>query len=66
VVLVIEWAAIYGECTAVSGERIRPGYMDEIWNNVDPYIGLPLTIATAFFASWLVTAQVSQRFGRHA
>jgi hypothetical protein len=65
-ILVVEWAAILRNCTAVFGERIRPGYMDQICNNVDPQIGLPLTIATAFFASWLVTAQVSQRFGRQA
>jgi hypothetical protein len=65
-VLVIEWAAIYGECTAVFGERTHPGNIDKICNNVDPYIWLPLTIATAFLASWLVTAQVSQHFGRQA
>ena len=65
-ILAVEWTAILGNCTAVFGERIRPGYIDQICDNVDTYTGLPLTIATAFLASWLVTAQVLQRFGRQA
>jgi hypothetical protein len=64
--LVVEWAAILGECTAIFGERIRPGYHDQMCNNVDPYIWLPLTIAATFLVSWIVTTQVLQRFGRRA
>jgi len=63
-VLVIEWAAIVGECTAVFGERSRPVYFDQMCNRVDLYISLPLTIAAGFLTSWIVTTQVLQRFGR--
>jgi hypothetical protein len=57
--LVIEWAAIAGEC-------IRPGYYDQVCTNADPYIWPPLTVAAAFLVSWVVTTQLLQRFGRRA
>jgi hypothetical protein len=62
--LVIEWVSIFGECTAVFGERTFPGPYDQLCNNVDRYTSLPLTIAAAFLISWVVTTQVLQRFSR--
>jgi hypothetical protein len=64
--LVIGWAALLGECAAIFGERIRPGNYDQMCNNVDPYIWLPLTIAAAFIVSWVVITQLLQRFGWRA
>jgi hypothetical protein len=65
-VLSIVWALILGQCTAIFGERIGPGYYDQLCNYVDPYTSPPLTMAAASLVSWLVTAQVLQRFRRHA
>lgn len=65
-VLVVEWAAILSKCTAVFGERFSPDSYWSLCYYIDPHVGLPLTIAVAFFASWLVTAQLLQRFGRQA
>jgi hypothetical protein len=65
-ILVVEWVAILGRCTAVFGERFSPDSYWSLCDYIDPHIGLPLTIAVAFLASWLVTAQVLQRFGRQA
>jgi hypothetical protein len=62
--LVLEWVSIFGECTAVFGDRTDSGSYDQICNNVDQYTSLPLTIAAAFLISWIVTTQVLQRFGR--
>lgn len=64
--LVIEWAAIFGECTAVFGERPDSGSYDQMCNYVDPYTSPPLTIAAAFLISWIIATQVLQRFGRRA
>ncbi len=58
-VLVIEWAAIVGEC-------IRPGYFDQMCENADPYLWPPLTIAAAAIVSWVVTTQLLQCIGRRA
>ena len=64
--LVIEWVSIFGECTAVFGERPFPGPYDQMCNNVDQYIWPPATIFAAFVISWVFTTQVLQRFGRRA
>ena len=64
--LVIEWVSIFGECTAVFGERPFPGPYDQMRNNVDQYIWPPATIFAAFVISWVFTTQVLQRFGRRA
>lgn len=65
-ILVAEWAVILGRCTAVFGERFSPDAYWSLCDDIDLHIGLPLTIAAAFLASWLVAAQVLQRFGRRA
>ena len=65
-ILVVEWAAILGKCTAVFGERPFPGPYDQMCNNVDQYIWPPATIFAAFVISWVFTTQVLQRFGRRA
>jgi len=57
-VLVIEWTSIFGECTAILGERTRPSYVDQMCNNVDQYIWPPATIFAAFLVSWVVTTHV--------
>jgi hypothetical protein len=57
--LVIEWAAIVGDC-------IRPGYLGGMCTNADPYIGPPATISAALIISWVVATQLIQRFTRHA
>jgi hypothetical protein len=64
--LVIEWSSIFGECTAVFGERTFPGPYDQLCNNVDQYIWPPATIVAAFLVSWVVTTQVLRRLGRKA
>lgn len=64
--LVIEWASILGECTAVFGERTFPGPYYQLCNNVDQYTWPPATIIAAFLVSWVITTQVLQRFGRRA
>lgn len=56
-VLVIEWAVLFGDCTALFGERIRPGHYDQMCNNVPPYIWLPITMAVAFSVSWMVATR---------
>jgi hypothetical protein len=65
-ILLVEWAAILGNCTAVFGERTFPGPYDQLCNNVDQYTWPPATIFAAFLVSWVVTTQVLQRFGRQA
>ena len=65
-ILVVEWAAIIGRCTAVFGERFSPDSYCSLCDDIDLHIGLPLTIGAACLASWLVTAQVLPRFGRQA
>ena len=55
--LVLEWAAIVGDC-------IRPGYWSGMCTRADPYIWPPLSIAAAFVVGWFVTTQVLQRFAR--
>jgi hypothetical protein len=63
-ILVIEWTAILGKGTNVLVERANPEFYWSLRDYLDPHIWLPLTIPIAFLASWLVTAQVLQRFGR--
>jgi hypothetical protein len=65
-VLVVEWAAIFGNCTAVFGERTFPGPYDRLCNNLDQYTWPPATGLAAFLVSWVVTTQALQRFGRKA
>ena len=65
-ILVVEWAVILGRCTAVFGEHLSPDSYGSLCYDIDPHIGLPLTIAVAFLASWLVSVQVLQRFRRGA
>jgi hypothetical protein len=64
--LVIEWLSIFGECTAVFGERSFPGPYDQLCSNLDQYTWPPATIFAAFVISWIFTTQVLQRFGRRA
>jgi hypothetical protein len=63
-VLVVEWAAILGNCTAVFGERFSPDSYWSLCDYIDPHIRLPLTIAVASLVSWALTTQVLQRFWR--
>ena len=64
--LVVEWAAIFGNCTAVFGEGTFPGPYDRLCNNLDQYTWPPATILAAFLVSWVVTTQVLRRFRRQA
>jgi hypothetical protein len=63
-ILVLEWSAILGNCTAVFGERFSPDSYWSLCDYIDPHIELPLTIAAASLVSWALTTQVLQRFTR--